>query len=111
MDSETLFDWLALIDFLDYYQLFQVQRGASYDEILYETVLGLSADGSPVAPYLTEPSVFRGATQAMVVAPDSTLPLLLITPDQWLYMLGSNGNWPRTDSKVAAPAVRRGSGG
>ena len=36
----------------------------------------------------------------MVVAPDADLPLRLITPDQRLYTLSSNGNWPRTDSKV-----------
>ena len=38
----------------------------------------------------------------MVVAPDANLPLRLITPDQRLYTLSSNGNWPRTSSKVLA---------
>lgn len=67
----------------------------------------VSADGSPTLPTLVEPSVFRGAAQAMVVAPDADLPLLLITPDQRLYTLSGNGNWPRTSSKVAAAAYAR----
>jgi hypothetical protein len=61
----------------------------------------IAADGSPVNPALAQPSIFRGAAQAMVVAPDTSLPLLLITPDQRLYTLSDNGNWPRTSSKVA----------
>ena len=67
----------------------------------------ISFDSSPVDPELTDPSVFRGAAQAMVVAPDTGLPLRLITPDQRLYTLSTNGNWPRTDSKVAAAAYAR----
>jgi len=67
----------------------------------------ISADGSPVAPELIEPSVFRGAAQTMVVDPDTTLPLRLITPAQRLYTLSGNGNWPRTDSKVVAAAYVR----
>jgi hypothetical protein len=67
----------------------------------------ISADGSPVSPTLIEPSVFRGSAQAMVVDADSTLPLRLITPDQRLYTLSGNGNWPRTDSKVVAAAYVR----
>jgi hypothetical protein len=41
------------------------------------------------------------------VAPDAALPLHLITPDQRLYTLSGNGNWPRTSSKVAAAAFAR----
>ena len=67
----------------------------------------ISADSSPVAPDLTEPSVFRGAAQSMVIVPHLNLPLMVITPDQRLYTLSSNGNWPRTDSKVAAAAYVR----
>ncbi len=67
----------------------------------------ISSDGSPVSPDLVEPSLFRGAAQAMVVAPASELPLLLLTTDQRLYTLGSNGNWPRTSSKVVAAAYAR----
>ena len=67
----------------------------------------ISADGSPTLPTLVEPSVFRGAAAAMVVAPDADLPLHLITPDQRLYTLSNNGNWPRTTSKVAAAAFVR----
>ena len=67
----------------------------------------ISADGSPVDPELTEPSVFRGTAQALVVAPDPNLPLRLITPDQRLYTLNSNGNWPRTDSKIVAATYVR----
>ena len=67
----------------------------------------ISADGSPTEPTLVEPSVFRGAAQAMVVAPDADLPLHLITPDQRLYTLSSNGNWPRTTSKVEAATYAR----
>jgi hypothetical protein len=67
----------------------------------------LSADGSPTAPSLVAPSVFRGAAEVMVVAPDADLPLRLITPDQRLYTLSGNGNWPRTSSKVAAAAYAR----
>jgi hypothetical protein len=67
----------------------------------------ISADGSPVDPELTEPSVFRGTAQAMVVAPAGDLPLRLITPDQRLYTLSTNGNWPRTDSKVLAATYVR----
>lgn len=66
-----------------------------------------SSDGSPTPPTLVDPSVFRGMARAMVVAPVASLPLLLITPDQRLYSLSGNGNWPRTDSKVAAAAYAR----
>ncbi len=51
--------------------------------------------------------MFRGVAQAMVVAPDADLPMHLITPDQRLYTLSSNGNWPRTTSKVEAAAFAR----
>jgi hypothetical protein len=67
----------------------------------------ISSDGSPTLPTLVEPSIFRGAAQAMVVAPDAALPLRLITPDQRLYTLSVNGNWPRTSSKVEAAAYAR----
>ena len=67
----------------------------------------ISADGSPAQPTLLEPSVFRGAAAAMVVAPNADLPLHLITPDQRLYTLSDNGSWPRTTSKVAAAALVR----
>ena len=67
----------------------------------------ISADGSPTVPTLLEPSVFRGAAHAMVVAPDADLPIHLVTPDQRLYTLSSNGNWPRTTSKVEAAAFAR----
>ncbi len=42
-----------------------------------------------------------------MVAPDTGLPLRLVTPDQRLYTLSGNGSWPRTDSKVAAAAYVR----
>lgn len=67
----------------------------------------ISADGSPTVPTLAEPSVFRGAAQALVVAPDADLPLRLVTPDQRLYTLSGNGSWPRTSSKVAAATYAR----
>lgn len=67
----------------------------------------ISADGSPVAPELIAPSVFRGSAQAMVIAPDITTPLRLVTPDQHLYTLSGNGSWPRTDAKVAAASYVR----
>ncbi len=67
----------------------------------------VSYDGSPPSPAETDPSLFRGAAQAMVVDPDADLPLRLITPDQRLYTLSGNGNWPRTDSKVLAAAYAR----
>ena len=67
----------------------------------------ISADGSPTPDDArSSPSVFRGAAQAMVVAPDADLPLRLITPDQRLYTL-SSGTWPRTSSKVAAATYAR----
>ncbi len=67
-------------------------------------VVFISSDGSPTEPGLPEPSIFRGVAEAMVVAPDADLPLRLITPDERLYTLSGNGNWPRTSSKVAAAA-------
>lgn len=67
----------------------------------------VSSDGSPTLPTLIEPSIFRGAAQAIVVAPDASLPLRLITPDQRLYTLSSDGVWPRTSSKVAAASYAR----
>lgn len=67
----------------------------------------ISADGSPTPTTLVEPSVFRGAAQAMVVAPDPELPIRLTTPDQRLYTLSGTGNWPRTSSKVAAATYAR----
>jgi hypothetical protein len=79
-----------------------LSRSAETSQVSY-----ISADGSPVDPGLIDPSVFRGAAQALVVAPAGGLPLRLITPDQRLYTLSSNGNWPRTDSKVAAAAYVR----
>jgi hypothetical protein len=66
-----------------------------------------SSDGSPVSPVLTEPSVFRGAADSMVVAPDRSLPLRLVTPDQRIYTLSPTGSWPRTTSKVGAAAYAR----
>ncbi len=67
----------------------------------------ISADGSPPPPGLAEPSDFRGAAQAMVVAPDPDLPLHLVTEDQRVYTLARNGSWPRTSSKVVAAAYAR----
>jgi hypothetical protein len=67
----------------------------------------ISSDGSPTPPSLIQPNIFRGVSQAMVIAPDVGLPLRLITPDQRLYTLGGNGNWPRTSSKVAAAVYSR----
>ncbi len=67
----------------------------------------ISSDGSPTPPTLIEPSIFRGVAQAIVVAPDASLPLRLITPDQRLYTLSSDGVWPRTSSKVAAAGYAR----
>jgi hypothetical protein len=67
----------------------------------------VAADGSPVSPALVEPSVFRGAAEAMVVAPHPALPLHLITTDQRVYTLSGNGTWPRTSTKVAAAAYAR----
>jgi hypothetical protein len=64
----------------------------------------ISTDGSPTAPFLVEPTLFRGTAEAMVVAPDIGLPLRLVTPDQRLYTLSGNGTWPRTSTKVAAAA-------
>lgn len=66
-----------------------------------------SADGSPVPTSLVQPSVFRGSAQAMVVAPDATSPLHLITADQRLYTLSGNGSWPRSSSRIAAAAYAR----
>ena len=62
----------------------------------------VSSDGSPVDPDLVEPSVFRGAATTLVVAPDTGLPLRLITPDQRLYTLDDSGSWPRSSSRVVA---------
>ena len=42
-----------------------------------------------------------------MVAPDTDLPLRLITPDQRLYTLSAKGTWPRTDSRVAAATYVR----
>jgi hypothetical protein len=67
----------------------------------------ISADGSPALPSFIEPSVFRGAAQAMVVAPDADLPVHLVTPDQQLYTLSSSGSWPRTTSKIESAAYAR----
>lgn len=67
----------------------------------------VSADGSPADPSVIAPSVFRGAAQAMVVTPSAEVPLRLITPDQRLYTLSTNGNWPRTSSKVTAATYAR----
>lgn len=61
-------------------------------------------DGSPLPPEVTVPSTFRGAAQALVVAPDTETPLRLITPDQRVYTLTDSGTWPRTTSRVAAAA-------
>ena len=70
-------------------------------------VTQVAYDGSPSASTSTDPSVFRGAAQSLVVTPDPDLPLRLITPDQRLYTLDANGNWPRTTSKVLAAAYAR----
>ncbi len=67
----------------------------------------VSSDGSPVSPDLVQPSVFRGAAAALVVSPDTDLPLRLITPDQRLYTLSPGGAWPRSSSKVAAATYVR----
>ena len=67
----------------------------------------VSSDGSPVSPDLVQPNVFRGAAAALVVAPDTDLPLHLITPDQRLYTLSAGGAWPRSSSRVAAATYVR----
>ena len=67
----------------------------------------VGSDGSPADPTLVHPSIFRGAASALVVAPDTDLPLRLITPDQRLYTLDDNGSWPRSDSRVLAAAYVR----
>ena len=67
----------------------------------------VSSDGSPVSPDLVQPSVFRGAAAALVVAPDTDLSLHLITPDQRLYTLSPGGAWPRSSSRVAAATYLR----
>jgi Lipoprotein LpqB beta-propeller domain/Sporulation and spore germination len=67
----------------------------------------VSSDGSPVSPDLIQPNVFRGAAAALVVAPETDLPLHLITPDQRLYTLSAGGAWPRSSSKVAAATFVR----
>lgn len=75
------------------------------DETSEVTFVG--ADGSPVDESLVQPSIFRGAASALVVAPDTDLPLRLITPDQRMYTLNVSGAWPRSDSRVAAAAYLR----
>ena len=60
----------------------------------------VSTDGSPVSPVLADPATFREGAVSLVVAPDGDLPLGLVTADQRLYILGSTGQWARSDSKV-----------
>ena len=67
----------------------------------------VSSDGAPVAEGLVQPTIFRGAASALVAAPDTDLPLRLITPDQRLYTLSDSGSWPRSSSRVAAAAYVR----
>ena len=66
----------------------------------------LSSDGSPTSPALSEETVFRDASVAMVVSPDQALPLRLVTPGQRLYT-ESGGSWPRTSTRVVAAAYAR----
>ena len=75
------------------------------DETSEVTFVG--SDGSPVSPDLVQPSVFRGAAAALVVAPDPDSLLRLITPDQRLYTLSPGGAWPRSSSRVAAATYLR----
>lgn len=62
----------------------------------------VSADGSPVAPGLVEPSLFRDRAVALVVSPQLDVPLRLVTADQRLFTLAAGGTWPRTGSQLVA---------
>jgi DnaJ-class molecular chaperone len=79
VDSETLFDWLALIDYLDYYQLFQVERGASYDEIkeaFHAFAHAFHPDGHPgrsADERVALDRIFKRGTEAYVVLADERL--------------------------------------
>lgn len=67
----------------------------------------IGSDGSPPPESLVQPSTFRGAASAMVVAPDTDLPIRLITRDQRLYTLGESGSWPRSSVRIGAGAYLR----
>lgn len=79
MESEALFDWLALIDYLNYYQLFQVARGASYDEIraaFRAFAQAFHPDGHPGRPPTERAAlekIFKRGTEAYVVLTDEQL--------------------------------------
>ncbi|ROR91535.1 LpqB family beta-propeller domain-containing protein [Nocardioides aurantiacus] len=62
----------------------------------------VSADGSPVAPGLVEPSLFRDDATALVVSPQADVPLRLVTADERLFTLAAGGSWPRTASDLVA---------
>lgn len=67
-------------------------------------VVLVSADGSPVASTVLQPSEFRGAATALVVAPHPEAPVRLVTADQRVFTLTGNGQWPHTGSRVLAAA-------
>lgn len=64
----------------------------------------VSADGSPVAASLVEPSLFRDDATQLVVSPQADVPLRLLTADERLFTLAVGGTWPRTASQVQAAA-------
>jgi curved DNA-binding protein CbpA len=79
MESDALFDWLALIDYLNYYQLFQVERAASYDEIraaFHAFANAFHPDGHPGRPSAERAAlekIFKRGTEAYVVLTDDRL--------------------------------------
>lgn len=67
-------------------------------------VVLVSSDGSPVASTVLQPSQFRGAATALVVAAHPEAPIRLVTRDQRVFTLTGNGQWPHTGSRVLAAA-------
>lgn len=62
----------------------------------------LAADGSPLGPTYTEPGLLRSKSTSLVVTPDTSRPLFVVTSDRRLYELGSNGQWEQSQGKIAA---------
>lgn len=64
----------------------------------------LAADGSPLGPAYPEPGTLRNKATSLVVTPDATRPLFVVTADRRLYELSGNGQWEQSQGKISAAA-------
>ena len=110
MDSQALFDWLELLDQLDYYELLQIDRASSADDVrhaFYSFAESFHPDGHPGRPPVEQAAldtIFKRGTEAYAVLAD---PVVRARYDQQL--VGVKDATPPRIQSVAPPAMGRAS--